>query len=123
MPSSASSERSPAPSAEKFDSHPASTKSGSVASTTSEDGARSASTGTSAASSARCSGSGPSENAVPTRRSARPRESTSSVEVRSEEHTSELQSRGQLVCRLLLEEQKHKDKRLCHPGSFEAICR
>src|SRR5699024_11005897 len=69
------------PSAEKFDSHPASTKSGSVASTTSADGARSASTGTSPASSARCSGSGPSENAVPTRRSARPRESTSSVEV------------------------------------------
>src|SRR6266702_7036008 len=28
-------------------------------------------------------------------------------EVRSEEHTSELQSRGQLVCRLLLEKKKH----------------
>src|SRR5690625_6921531 len=28
------------------------------------------------------------------------------VEVRSEEHTSELQSRGHLVCRLLLEKQK-----------------
>src|SRR5690625_6670690 len=27
---------------------------------------------------------------------------------RSEEHTSELQSRGQLVCRLLLEKKKHK---------------
>src|SRR5690625_6141060 len=26
---------------------------------------------------------------------------------RSEEHTSELQSRGQLVCRLLLEQKKH----------------
>src|SRR6266508_6414252 len=28
------------------------------------------------------------------------------VKVRSEEHTSELQSRGQLVCRLLLEKKK-----------------
>src|SRR5207253_3554185 len=28
-------------------------------------------------------------------------------EVRSEEHTSELQSRGHLVCRLLLEKKKH----------------
>src|SRR5690625_5543974 len=28
--------------------------------------------------------------------------------VRSEEHTSELQSRGQLVCRLLLEKKNHK---------------
>src|SRR5690625_6430180 len=27
---------------------------------------------------------------------------------RSEEHTSELQSRGQLVCRLLLEKKKHE---------------
>src|SRR5690625_5752004 len=27
---------------------------------------------------------------------------------RSEEHTSELQSRGQLVCRLLLEKKKHR---------------
>src|SRR5690625_6110312 len=30
---------------------------------------------------------------------------------RSEEHTSELQSRGQLVCRLLLEKKKHHIKR------------
>src|SRR5690625_7016116 len=29
---------------------------------------------------------------------------------RSEEHTSELQSRGHLVCRLLLEKKKNKDK-------------
>src|SRR5690625_6847900 len=28
-------------------------------------------------------------------------------EIRSEEHTSELQSRGHLVCRLLLEKKKH----------------
>src|SRR5690625_6297021 len=31
--------------------------------------------------------------------------------VRSEEHTSELQSRGHLVCRLLLETKKYKDIR------------
>src|SRR5690625_6784995 len=30
-------------------------------------------------------------------------------EFRSEEHTSELQSRGHLVCRLLLEKKKHKN--------------
>src|SRR5437660_3322224 len=30
---------------------------------------------------------------------------------RSEEHTSELQSRGQLVCRLLLEKKKHSRKK------------
>src|SRR5690625_6111613 len=31
---------------------------------------------------------------------------------RSEEHTSELQSRGHLVCRLLLEKKKHIEKRV-----------
>src|SRR5690625_6924129 len=30
-------------------------------------------------------------------------------QVRSEEHTSELQSRGHLVCRLLLEKKKNRD--------------
>src|SRR5690625_5803480 len=30
---------------------------------------------------------------------------------RSEEHTSELQSRGHLVCRLLLEKKKHENRR------------
>src|SRR2546430_11535233 len=33
---------------------------------------------------------------------------TSSPDVRSEEHTSELQSQSNLVCRLLLEKKKHK---------------
>src|SRR5690625_6569238 len=33
-----------------------------------------------------------------------------STEVRSEEHTSELQSRGHLVCRLLLEKKKKNKK-------------
>src|SRR5690625_6955935 len=32
------------------------------------------------------------------------------IELRSEEHTSELQSRGHLVCRLLLEKKKKKRK-------------
>src|SRR3989442_10486667 len=36
---------------------------------------------------------------------------TPSTEARSEEHTSELQSRPHLVCRLLLEKKKH------HPAS------
>src|SRR5690625_5921714 len=33
---------------------------------------------------------------------------------RSEEHTSELQSRGHLVCRLLLEKKKSKKKSMIH---------
>src|SRR5690625_7124051 len=39
-------------------------------------------------------------------------------EVRSEEHTSELQSRGHLVCRLLLE--KKKNSRAAHPARRHA---
>src|SRR5690625_6923872 len=31
------------------------------------------------------------------------------AKIRSEEHTSELQSRGHLVCRLLLEEKEHEE--------------
>src|SRR2546427_6752358 len=34
--------------------------------------------------------------------------------LRSEEHTSELQSQSNLVCRLLLEKKKKKDQRLYH---------
>src|SRR5437870_9837113 len=33
---------------------------------------------------------------------------------RSEEHTSELQSRGHLVCRLLLEKKKHASRKPTH---------
>src|SRR5690349_22217137 len=40
------------------------------------------------------------------RNGARPRTSSSAMEPRSEEHTSELQSRRDLVCRLLLEKKK-----------------
>src|SRR3712207_8391732 len=36
------------------------------------------------------------------------------AEVRSEEHTSELQSRQYLVCRLLLEQKKHIDIKYTH---------
>src|SRR5690625_5616007 len=37
-------------------------------------------------------------------------EGWAATEDRSEEHTSELQSRGQLVCRLLLEKKKNRTK-------------
>src|SRR5690554_7680248 len=47
---------------------------------------------------------------------------------RSEEHTSELQSRPHLVCRLLLEKKKHHDahpgphtRRLAHPELLLAV--
>src|SRR5690625_4564881 len=42
---------------------------------------------------------------------------SASAPVRSEEHTSELQSRGHLVCRLLLEKKKHN--RTQHRRGFE----
>src|SRR2546425_2706208 len=41
---------------------------------------------------------------------ARPRRSTCSSTIRSEEHTSELQSLAYLVCRLLLEKKKKTQK-------------
>src|SRR2546428_8379657 len=40
--------------------------------------------------------------------------------IRSEEHTSELQSRSDLVCRLLLEKKK-KMSRLRHPFRYQTI--
>src|SRR5437870_9281271 len=36
------------------------------------------------------------------------------IGLRSEEHTSELQSRGHLVCRLLLEKKKNRSDTSCH---------
>src|SRR5437660_5574310 len=46
-------------------------------------------------------------------RSSKSRPASSAVPmVRSEEHTSELQSRGHLVCRLLLEKKKKKKKEM-----------
>src|SRR5687768_18530239 len=44
----------------------------------------------------------------PLRQSARRRKRTPSHDARSEEHTSELQSRLHLVCRLLLEKKKNR---------------
>src|SRR2546427_5694669 len=42
---------------------------------------------------------------------------------RSEEHTSELQSQSNLVCRLLLEKKKKKTDRTCDKGQRIHICR
>src|SRR2546428_4857986 len=44
----------------------------------------------------------------PTIANAEPATAASATEIRSEEHTSELQSRSDLVCRLLLEKKKHE---------------
>src|SRR2546430_12656443 len=45
------------------------------------------------------------------------------VQARSEEHTSELQSQSNLVCRLLLEKKKRvqqaEDQQCCHPPQVE----
>src|SRR5688572_32258356 len=43
-----------------------------------------------------------------------PRETLAGRAVRSEEHTSELQSQSNLVCRLLLEKKKKKTKKKTH---------
>src|SRR5437870_10744588 len=43
--------------------------------------------------------------------------------VRSEEHTSELQSRGHLVCRLLLEKKKRRDSGRASAGHGRLRCR
>src|SRR5690625_6224954 len=40
------------------------------------------------------------------------------TDTRSEEHTSELQSRGQLVCRLLLEKKNTKSALICNTVSM-----
>src|SRR5437870_9739161 len=52
-----------------------------------------------------CAGDGDSRSVANERRQLR------DVQQRSEEHTSELQSRGHLVCRLLLEKKKESQKR------------
>src|SRR5256886_9477868 len=57
-----------------------------------------------------CCGSGSSARSTSRRTSAIPTSSRSSpLERRSEEHTSELQSQSNLVCRLLLEKKKNSD--------------
>src|SRR5690625_6831905 len=54
-------------------------------------------------------GSGPTASRAPA-----PGGDRSARAPRSEEHTSELQSRGHLVCRLLLEKKKQKRKSIGH---------
>src|SRR5690625_6485838 len=53
----------------------------------------------------------PSPGARSSRTPNGPPASSSPARTRSEEHTSELQSRGHLVCRLLLEKKKIKKKK------------
>src|SRR5256712_9374080 len=45
------------------------------------------------------------------------------IDLRSEEHTSELQSRSDLVCRLLLEKKKKRTQRKTHPLLSIMLCR
>src|SRR5690606_41459036 len=54
--------------------------------------------------------SGSAAHARQSARRARPQPRARSTRPRSEEHTSELQSRENLVCRLLLEKKKKKNK-------------
>src|SRR2546430_10933873 len=58
------------------------------------------------------------------RRRAPPRR-TRSARLRSEEHTSELQSQSNLVCRLLLEKKKknhtHKENDTCNENSYGLV--
>src|SRR2546430_5686747 len=42
-------------------------------------------------------------------------------DTRSEEHTSELQSQSNLVCRLLLEKKKKKHRRICKCASYTKL--
>src|SRR5438067_8490288 len=54
-------------------------------------------------------------------RTHRRRTSHSRELARSEEHTSELQSRFDLVCRLLLEKKKHLKHSVVHRGALRLI--
>src|SRR2546422_8338166 len=60
----------------------------------------------------------PSSPSVSMRRKARA--VSGSASIRSEEHTSELQSRLHLVCRLLLEKKKKRSKEIIHDKKREA---
>src|SRR5437870_10957142 len=51
-----------------------------------------------------------------------PSRNSTSASARSEEHTSELQSRGHLVCRLLLEKKKKNNKLFQHEPLRYAAC-
>src|SRR2546430_10297978 len=56
------------------------------------------------------------------RRSHPARNRGSSVTSRSEEHTSELQSQSNLVCRLLLEKKKTTTSRADHKAQYLTVC-
>src|SRR3712207_8297801 len=59
--------------------------------------------------------------AYPLKGAAHERRSSWSIVLRSEEHTSELQSRQYLVCRLLLEKKKNIILRFIANGSATAV--
>src|SRR2546430_5805482 len=73
------------------------------------------------------------ETAVPGQQGSRRDESANTQRGRSEEHTSELQSQSNLVCRLLLEKKKKKMRQLWNyvrplgtpasmrPGKFDSM--
>src|SRR2546422_4668741 len=63
----------------------------------------------------RGAGGGAGDRRLPLQRPPATHE-VSAVRPRSEEHTSELQSRLHLVCRLLLEKKKKKKKKTTHHG-------
>src|SRR5688572_32452169 len=50
------------------------------------------------------------------------RDASDRVERRSEEHTSELQSQSNLVCRLLLEKKKKQQNHIKHIISYQPTC-
>src|SRR5438445_1363342 len=64
--------------------------------------------------------SAPTATSPPTSRYRRPARTTMTF-TRSEEHTSELQSRQYLVCRLLLEKKKKKNTRINNQTTNTAI--
>src|SRR2546429_3290240 len=57
---------------------------------------------------------------MPWRRHTKKASSTGTLSLRSEEHTSELQSRLHLVCRLLLEKKKKKHADSCSCNTHDA---
>src|SRR5688572_30961210 len=76
-----------------------------------------------------CAGEAPrrdSRTPVPSRSrrtaGAFPRSRGNAPAVRSEEHTSELQSQSNLVCRLLLEKKKNKNNRSIIKNSVDIHC-
>src|SRR5688572_31526097 len=67
------------------------------------------------------SGSLDTSRIQPTARPPRRRKGPPSRAARSEEHTSELQSQSNLVCRLLLEKKKKKKKKTPKPHTHNTL--